>query len=113
MVKRAIAILLGAAAGVALWYLAVWAREAMQPQPVMSFGDCVRYGYDCVSYDAEPQEIIPLIAPAAPADPCKSWLAGADGGVAALSQCLHTARRGVEREQLEKARWVQRTSAAS
>jgi len=114
MVKRAIAIGVGALAGVALWYLAVWAREAMQPEPVMSFGDCAHYGYDCVSYEpAQPATVPAPVAPIA-ADPCKSWLSGGqDAGTAMLSQCLHTARRGDAAERLEQAKWTRRTGASS
>jgi hypothetical protein len=114
MVKRAIAIVAGAAAGVALWYFVVWAREEMQPEPAMSFGDCTHYGYDCVGY--EPEEPKGLPAPVAPsvADPCKSWLSGAAGsGTADLSRCLHTARRGDDLERLEQAKWARRTAAPS
>lgn len=90
MVKRAIAMVIGAAAGTLLWYAVAWLRS-----PVEASGDpvaiehCLRDAYvDCVSHDT------PSAAPEAPliAKPCKDFLSEG-AGVGALSACLHEVRR--------------------
>ena len=85
MVKRLIAVFVGASAAVALFFAVAWARERIHDAEAISVTDCVRDGLvDCVGYEApKAPEIVA---------PCKAWLDG-DGSTAALSQCLHEARR--------------------
>ena len=107
MVKRAVAMALGALAGVLLWYAVAWVRSPAE-EDAISIENCVRDAYvDCVSQDEALPEA-PTEAPNEPvAQPCKDFL-NEEAGVEALSQCLHEARRenGVERvraiEQAQK-----------
>jgi hypothetical protein len=92
MVKRVVAMLIGALAGVALWYAVDWVRSPAEAEAdSVSIENCVRDAYiDCVSED----EAFPT-TPEAPliAQPCKDFLSE-EAGVAALSACLHEVRRG-------------------
>jgi len=91
MVKRVVAMLLGALAGVVLWYVVDWVRSPAEAEAdSVSIENCVRDAYvDCVSYD----DVLPTPeAPREPvARPCKDFLSE-DAGVAALSACLHEVR---------------------
>lgn len=94
MVKRVVAMLLGALAGIVLWYAVDWVRSPAEAEAdSVSIENCVRDAYvDCVGQD----EAFPDAQDAAPrmplAQPCKDFL-NDDAGVAALSACLHEVRR--------------------
>jgi hypothetical protein len=95
MVKRVVAMLFGAFAGVALWYVVDWVRSPAEAEAdSVSIENCVRDAYvDCVSQD-EATPAAPDETPREPvAQPCKEFLSE-DAGVAALSACLHEVRRG-------------------
>lgn len=110
MVKRAIAMVIGAAAGTLLWYAVAWLRSPVEASadPV-AIEHCLRDAYiDCVSHSS------PSVAPEAPmiAKPCKDWLSG-DADSAALSQCLHEARRERDAVRMENLKRAQRIAASS
>ena len=93
MVKRVVAMVLGALAGIVLWHAVEWLRSPVEADAV-SIENCARDAYiECVSAD-EGLSATPEDAPSEPvAQPCKDFLS-ADAGVAALSACLHEVRRG-------------------
>lgn len=94
MVKRVVAMLLGAFAGVVLWYVVDWVRSPAEAEvDSVSIENCARDAYiDCVSEGEGLPEV--LEAPSEPvAQPCKDFLSE-DAGIAALSACLHEVRRG-------------------
>lgn len=111
MVKRAIAILLGAVAGILLWYVFDWWRTpAGAKEMPVSVADCVHHAMvDCV--DAEG------FVPAPPAEepvaqPCKDWLS--EGlGASALSACLQEVRRGRDAVRIENFKRAQRIAQSS
>ena len=89
MVKRAIALFVGALGAALLWYGVLWARNQAYEGEVISVDTCdVGFDISCVGYPA------PAVKPAP--EPCKAWLADSRAGVAALSQCLHGARTSSE-----------------
>lgn len=95
MVKRAISIVVGAAAGAALWF-ALYAVLTARSEADPSMDGCVQGGLvECIGYET-PQRTLPPARPSSPiAVPCKGWLnATGEGAMAMLSQCLHQARRG-------------------
>jgi hypothetical protein len=112
MVKRAVAMVLGALAGVLLWHAVAWVRASAEPDAI-STENCVRDAYvDCVGQG----EALPNLQDELPsepvAQPCKDFLSEG-AGVAALSQCLHEVRRenGIERvKALERARQIATSS---
>jgi hypothetical protein len=93
MVKRAVAMMLGALAGVLLWHAAQWVRAQAHESEVITVETCEADALvECVDYEA------PAPAERAP-DPCMDWLA--DGGArAALSQCLHGIARARDSERV-------------
>lgn len=93
MVKRAVAILAGVVAGLLLWTFVEWLRSPAEADDVISVDTCVHDKYvDCVSQQT----------PAPVVRPCKEWLQGSD--VAALSRCLHEARRAEDGSQFDAAK---------
>jgi hypothetical protein len=110
MVKRAISIVLGALAGVALWF----AYDAVRAEGLHSDPDaqgCVRGDWtECVDY-VTPVEALP---PALAAQSCKAWLGDSkSASIALLSQCLHAARKdndGERVEQIKRARAIATSS---
>lgn len=112
MVKRVVAMLLGAFAGVVLWYVVDWVRSPAEAEAdSVSIENCARDAYiDCVSDDAFPA------APEAPsepvAQPCKDFL-NEDAGVAALSACLHEVRRGNNAEHVDAVKRAQLIAGSS
>lgn len=95
MVKRVVAMLLGALAGIVLWHAVDWLRSPVEAEAdSVSIENCVRDAYiDCVSED-EAFPTAPEEVPREPvAQPCKDFLSEG-AGVAALSACLHEVRRG-------------------
>ena len=119
MVKRAITLVAGAAAGAALWFIvSAWASGPSDPEP--SVVSCVREALiDCVGYEAPApaQASLPDAPPIEIIEPCKGWLsATGDGAMALLSQCLHEARRGTDRAEearKEEARRKRAIAASS
>lgn len=110
MVKRAIAVVLGAIAGVLLWYLFDWMRSPAEASDTMSIENCLQDGYvGCVEFRTPAQ---PAPAFETVARPCKDWLGG-DAGSAALSRCLHEARRDRDAVRLENFKRAQRIAAAN
>jgi hypothetical protein len=113
MVKRVVAMLLGALAGVALWYVVDWVRSPVEAEAdSVSIENCIRDAYvDCVGAD----EAFPA-APEAPnepvAQPCKDFLSEG-AGVAALSACLHEVRRGNNAEHVNAAKRAQLIAGSS
>ena len=103
MVKRVIAIGLGAVAGITLWYAVQWLRApADADTDAFSIENCVRDAYvDCVDF-----------APDSAPQPCKDWLTG-DADAALLSQCLHGARRERDAVRIENFLRAQRIAASS
>jgi hypothetical protein len=93
MVKHAVAMMLGALAGVLLWHAAQWVRAQAHESEVITVETCEPGALvDCVDYET------PAPIEQAP-DPCKDWLA--DGGArAVLSQCLHGVARAREGERV-------------
>ena len=110
MVKRAISIVLGAVAGVALWFVFDAVRGGdLNADP--SAQGCVSGDWaECVGY-ATPTEVL---RPVPAAQPCKVWLGSAKGAsTALLSQCLRAARQGkdaVRVEQIIRARAIATSS---
>ncbi|MEQ1863647.1 MAG: hypothetical protein ABL996_03235 [Micropepsaceae bacterium] len=110
MVKRAISIVLGAAAGVALWFV----YDAVRAEGLHSDPDaqgCVRGDWtECVGYVTPVEALRPVPA----AQPCKIYLGTSSGAsLAILSQCLHAARRqndGGRVEQIKRARAIATSS---
>lgn len=103
MVKRVIAVGLGAVAGIALWYAVHWLHTPADGD-VISIENCVRDAFvDCVDFtpggDVAPQ-------------PCKDWLTG-DADAALLSQCLQGARRERDAVRIENFQRAQRVAASS
>ncbi len=113
MVKRVVAMLLGAFAGVVLWYVVDCVRSPTEAEAdSVSFENCVRDAYvDCVGYD----DVLPT-APEAPrepvAQPCKDFLSE-DAGVAALSACLHEVRRGDDAGRVKAVQRAQLIAGSS
>lgn len=103
MVKRLVAIGLGAVAGITLWYAVDWLRApADADEDAVSIENCVRDAFvDCVDF-----------APDSAPQPCKDWLTG-DGNAAVLSQCLHGARRERDAVRIENFQRAQRIAASS
>ncbi len=91
MVTRAVAVVVGALAGVLLWYAVQWVRVQAHESSVITVETCEPGALvDCVAYEA------PAPMDEAP-QPCKDWLA--DGATrAALSQCLHGIARARDGE---------------
>jgi hypothetical protein len=110
MVKRVVAMLLGALAGAVLWTAIMWLRSPSEAaaDPV-AIEHCIQDAYvDCVGLEAPPTpEAVPGIAQA-----CRDWLSE-DAGLKALSQCLHDARRDREAMQIENFKRAQRIAAAA
>jgi len=114
MVKRVVAMLLGAFAGVVLWHAVEWVRSPVEAEAdSVSIENCVRDAYvDCVSED-EAFGVLPEEAPREPvAAPCKDFLSD-DAGVAALSACLHEVRRGNDAERLRAFERAQKIATSS
>lgn len=111
MVKRVVAMLIGAIAGTALWYGVAWLRSPVEADAdPISIENCVRDAYiDCVGAG----EAFPEEAPREPvAQPCKDFLSEG-AGVGALSACLHEVRRGSDGERakaFERAQQIARSS---
>lgn len=94
MVKRTVAVLVGALGAALLWYGVLWARSQAYEAEVISVDTCeVGFDISCVGYPT------PAAKPAP--EPCKAWLADDRAGVAALSQCLHGARTSSEAAQIK------------
>lgn len=114
MVKRVIAMLIGAIAGTALWYGVAWLRSPVEAEAdSVSIENCMRDAYiDCVS-EGETFPAAPDEAPREPvAQPCKEFLSEG-AGVGALSACLHEVRRGNDGERakaFERAQKIARSS---
>ena len=112
MVKRAISIVLGAAAGVALWLVfnaVLMARSHAEP----GTEGCLREAFvECVGFE-KPQP--PAIEPARPiAAPCKGWLSATNAGsVVLLSQCLHQARSDRDAQRFEQIKRAQALATSS
>ncbi len=93
MVKRAIAVVVGVFAGLLFVNFVEWIRTPSE-EDVISVDTCVRDKFvDCVA----------LEVPEPAAMPCKAWLSGSTD-VAALSRCLHEARRGQDRARFDEAK---------
>jgi hypothetical protein len=89
MVKRVIAIIAGALAGMVLWFMVGAPLLAPSHADSQSEGCKRDDAVECALYDdAAPAQ---LAAPLAVADACKGWLS--NGALTSLSQCLHDARR--------------------
>jgi hypothetical protein len=111
MVKRAIAIALGAVAGVLLWHVVEWIRTPVEADadPV-SVENCLRGALvDCAEFEAP---LAPIPAPEPIAGPCKDWLTG-EADAAALSQCLMEARRSRDAVRIQNYERAQRIAASS
>lgn len=111
MVKRAISIVLGAAAGVALWF----AFDAVRADELHADPEAQGCLFDkaamtsCVGYVAPVEPPQPVAAP-----PCKAWLGGANAAsIAMLSQCLRAARRGQDSERLERVKRARAIATSS
>jgi hypothetical protein len=114
MVKRVVAMLLGAFAGVVLWYVVDWVRSPAEAEAdSVSMENCIRDAYvDCVS-DDQAFEAVPEEAPREPvAAPCKDFLSE-EAGVAALSACLHEVRRGNDAERIRAFERAQKIATSS
>lgn len=114
MVKRVVAMLLGALAGIVLWHAVDWLRSPVEAEAdSVSIENCVRDAYvDCVS-DGEVSPAAPDEAPREPvAQPCKDFLSE-DAGVAALSACLHEVRRGGDGEHNKAVKRAQLIAGSS
>jgi len=114
MVKRAIAIVVGAAAGAGLWFLFAAVR-AEQSEADPSMEACMKDGFvECVGY-VTPQQAPPAIKTPSPvAEPCKGWLsATSEGSMALLSQCLHQARSERDAQRLEQIMRARAVAASS
>ena len=112
MVKRAIAIVLGAAAGVALWFAFDTVRASeLRADPAAEgclFDKAVMTS--CVGYAAP----IEVLRPAPAAAPCKAWLGGSDSAsIAMLSRCLRAARRGTDGERVEQVKRARAIATSS
>lgn len=98
MVKRAVAVVIGACAGLLLWHFVGWLQTPSEDD-VISVESCVRDKFvDCVAHET----------PAPAVAPCKAWLSGSTD-VSALSRCLHEARRdedGVRFDEAKRARLI-------
>lgn len=93
MVKRAIAVVVGVFAGLLFVHFVEWVRTPSE-EDVISVETCVRDKFvDCVA----------LEVPEPAVTPCKAWLSGSTD-VAALSRCLHEARRGEDRARFDEAK---------
>ncbi len=110
MVKRAIAIVLGAAAGVALWFAFDAVRaDDLQSDP-RSQGCTNGDWTECVGYVAPVEVLRPVPA----AQPCKAWLGGSDGAsIATLSRCLRAARQGKDGARVEQVKRARSIAASS
>jgi hypothetical protein len=100
-------MLVGGLGATLLWYGVLWARTQIHEANVISVDGCeVSFVVKCIAYEPP--------APVEPAlQPCKAWLADDRAGMAALSQCLHDARRGREAEHinaLERTRAIATSS---
>jgi hypothetical protein len=111
LVKRLIAMLLGAAAGAAFMYGLSWLRAPVEvsADPVAVENCILDAQIDCVGYEP-PVPATPAVE--AVARPCKAWLSE-KAGVAALSLCLHEARRERDALQVENFKRAQRIAASS
>ena len=110
MVKRAIAIVLGAAAGVALWFAFDAVRASDLHADPGSEGCMMDDLTTCIGYVA-PTEAL-RAAPVTP--PCKAWLGHSNSAsIAVLSQCLHAARRGQDAGRVEQVRRARAIAASS
>lgn len=113
MVKRVVAMLIGALAGTALWYAVAWLRSPVEAEAdPISIENCARDAYvDCVSED-DAFHVAPE-APSEPvAQPCKDFL-NEDAGVAALSACLHEVRRGEDAGRVKTLQRAQLLAGSS
>ncbi len=110
MVKRVIAMLLGALAGALLWGAVAWLRSPVEASAdPIAVEHCLQDAMiDCVSNE------IPSAVPEAPAvaGSCKDWLLD-DADIAALSKCLHDARRERDAVRFENFKRAQRIAASS
>ena len=103
MVKRVIAVGVGAIAGIALWYAVHWLHTPADAD-VISIETCVHDAYvDCVGF-APDGNLAPQV--------CKDWLTG-DAGAALLSECLHGARRERDAVRIKNFERAQRIAASS
>jgi hypothetical protein len=111
MVKRAVAMALGAIAGMLLWHFVDWVRSpAAADEDTVNFENCLRDALvDCAEFD-EPWA--PAPAPEPIAAPCKDWLSG-DPEAAALSQCLMEARRSRDAVRIQNFGRARRIAASS
>lgn len=110
MVKRMIAMLLGALAGGLLWAAVAWLRSPVEASAdPIAVEHCLQDAFiDCVSNE------MPAAAPEVPAtpEPCKDWLSD-DADIAALSSCLREARRERDAVRFENFKRAQRIAASS
>jgi hypothetical protein len=114
MVKRVVAMLLGAFAGVVLWYVVDWVRSPVEAEAdSVSIENCIRDAYvDCVS-DDQTFEAVPNEAQReSVAAPCKDFLSE-EAGVAALSACLHEVRRRNDAERVRAFERAQKIATSS
>ena len=110
MVKRAIVIVLGAAAGVVLWF----AFDAVRADDLHSdphSQGCVNGDWtECVDYVTPVEPVRPVPA----AQPCKAWLGNSNSAsIAVLSQCLRAARRGQDAGRAEQVRRARAVAASA
>mgnify|MGYP000878748367 CR=1 FL=1 len=101
MVKRLVAVLLGALAGAGLWFGVAKLRAIAAEQDTVTVDGCADAGLmNCVDYEA---------GTAATPEACKVWLRS-DGDLKALSACLHERRA---REDALKLKELQRAQGAA
>jgi nitrogen fixation-related uncharacterized protein len=112
MVKRAISIVLGAVAGVALWF----AFDTVRADELLADPSAEGCLFDkasmssCVGYVAPVEALRPVSAAA----PCKAWLGGSDvASIAMLSKCLRAARQGTDAARLEQVKRARAIAASS
>jgi hypothetical protein len=110
MVKRAIAIILGATAGAILWFAFDSVRAAELHADPNSQG-CTREQFTaCVSFVTPIEEF----KPSPVAQPCKAYLSNTSGAsIAALAQCLRAARQSKDLERLEQAKRSKSTAISA
>lgn len=112
MVKRAIAIILGAAAGVLLWFAFDSVRASEFSADPSAEGCLFVKGAmtSCVGY-VTPTEVL---RPAPTVPPCKAWLGGSDAAsIAMLSKCLRAARQSKDGERIEQIKRARAIATSS
>lgn len=113
MVKRAIAVLVGVIGGALLWFVFV-SGEVITYHEEVSVQACLPVKeIDCVAQPGGEAGEADGMAPAGVARPCKDWLTEADGGIAALSECMQASRRENDAERLRKLQRLQKISTSS